>query len=46
MCYIWCLSEKKATLLNAREEIRNGELYYILEYTGVHLFNTLSTLLV
>jgi len=26
-------SEKKATLLNAREEVKNGELYYVLEYT-------------
>ena len=29
------IADKKATLLNAREEVKNGELYYILEYTGV-----------
>jgi hypothetical protein len=36
MCAAGCdVADKKATLIAAREDVRSGELYYIIEYTGV-----------
>jgi hypothetical protein len=29
-------SEKKASLISAKEEVGDGELYFTMEYTGTH----------